>query len=803
MSVRVICRGEGANREIPMQKQQSMTQESLEYGLNLQDICTRIEKARKLTETLDAMIPEITACVNAERLSIFSYNGRQRELVTIVKSGDELPEIRIPVTPNSIVGYAVGRKRILRVRDAYNSSELMAIDPGLKFDGRWDARSGYATHQILVAPISYKTFTLGALQVLNRKDGRPFSDLEEQAVARLAGHLGIAFYNQKRIVRDRIEKYDYLLKQFLISRNDLHKAIINARKREEPVAEYLIRNAGISMEDLGQSFSAYYKVPFVSFKDGTPVDIDLFKNLKPSFLKHNQWVPMCVENGRVMVAIDDPNNLQRVDEIKTIFPDRQVGFCVALKSEILRYIDCCEKAIKIRESSLIDLVAKQEGKNGAATVENEEGATGSGDIPTLAEIDASEAQAAVEEILFEEGSEAARLVNDIIVSAYERGASDIHIEPRQDRKDTQVRFRVDGTCTEYKTIPRKHQLSVVSRIKIMADLDIAERRIPQDGKIKFKKYGGVDVELRVATVPTYGAGETVALRILANSKPMPLGRLGFSKHNYDNFLASISKPYGIVFVCGPTGSGKTTTLHSALGHINKPERKIWTAEDPIEITQAGLSQVQVKPKIGFDFAAALRAFLRADPDVIMVGEMRDRETAQIGIEASLTGHLVFSTLHTNSAPESITRLLNMGMEPFSFADAILSILAQRLAPTLCEACKQNFHPSEKQYHRLIREYGGEKLFQQNGLPAYKENLALYRTNGCEECNYTGYRGRMGIHELLMGTDAMKKLIEKQSLVEQIRNQAIKDGMTTLKQDGIDKIFQGKSDLHQIRRVCMA
>ncbi len=786
-----------------MSKHTAITQANLEHGLNLQDICTRIEKARDLSVALDALIPEIATCMNAKRLSIFSYNGRQRELVTVVKSGDELSEIRIPVTPNSIVGYAVGKKKILRVRDAYDSLELTTIDPGLKFDGRWDARSGYATHQIMVAPIAYKTFTLGALQVLNQKDGLPFSTREEQVAVQLARYLGIAFYNQKRISRDRVEKFDYLLKQFLVSRKDLQKAFINAKKKEEPIEEYLIRSFDIPMEELGKSLSAYYQVPFVSFKEGTPVDIELFRDLKPTFLKNNAWVPLSVEKGRIMVAIDDPNSLQRVDEIRSIFADRQIGFCVALKNGILRYIDYCEKAIKMREASRCNPAAKPAGKTVPAAGGPANGTTGTRDTPTLAEIDASEADTAVEEVLFQEGSEAAKLVNDIIVSAYERGSSDIHIEPQQDRKETRVRFRVDGSCAEYKTLPRKHQQAVVSRIKIMADLDIAERRLPQDGKIKFKKFGGVDVELRVATVPTYGAGETVAMRILANSKPMPLGKLGFSKRNYDNFAASISKPYGIVFVCGPTGSGKTTTLHSALGHINKPERKIWTAEDPIEITQAGLSQVQVKPKIGFNFAAALRAFLRADPDVIMVGEMRDRETAQIGIEASLTGHLVFSTLHTNSAPESITRLLNMGMEPFSFADAILSILAQRLSPTLCEACKQNFHPSEKQYRQLVKEYGGKEIFQKNSLPEYEKDLALYRANGCEECNYTGYRGRMGLHELLVGTDAMKKLIEKQSLVEQIRNQAIGDGMTTLKQDGIDKVFQGKSDLSQIRRVCMA
>jgi type II secretory ATPase GspE/PulE/Tfp pilus assembly ATPase PilB-like protein len=333
----------------------------------------------------------------------------------------------------------------------------------------------------------------------------------------------------------------------------------------------------------------------------------------------------------------------------------------------------------------------------------------------------------------------------------------------------------------------------------MADLDISERRKPQDGKIKFKKYTGKDLELRVATVPTQGGMEDVVMRILHSGEPIPLENMAFSDDNFKNFTGVITKPYGIIFVCGPTGSGKTTTLHSALRYINKIETKIWTAEDPVEITQKGLRQVQVQPKIGFDFATAMRAFLRADPDVIMVGEMRDKETTHIGIEASLTGHLVFSTLHTNSAPESITRLLDMGMDPFNFADAILCILAQRLVLTLCKTCKKPYHPLREEYEELVREYDREAFERSLRIP-YTDDLTLYKPDGCSECNNTGYRGRMGIHELLMGTDVMKKLIQSKAVMEDIRSQAIKDGMTTLKQDGIAKIFKGRCDLIQVRKV---
>ncbi len=401
----------------------------------------------------------------------------------------------------------------------------------------------------------------------------------------------------------------------------------------------------------------------------------------------------------------------------------------------------------------------------------------------------------------EEDSAVVKLVNKIILDAHHRGASDIHIEPYTGRQDTEVRIRVDGSCMVYQKIPWAFRSAVTSRLKIMADLDIAERRKPQDGKIAFKKFGGADIELRVATIPTAGGMEDIVLRILQAGEPIPLDRIGFSHRNFENFVSLVSQPYGLIFVCGPTGSGKTTTLHSALSYINKPDTKIWTAEDPVEITQRGLRQVQVHPKIGLDFAAAMRSFLRADPDVIMVGEMRDRETTSIGIEASLTGHLVLSTLHTNSAPESITRLLDMGMDPFNFADAILCILAQRLVRTLCRECKQSVPATEGAFGELVREYGARE-FEQNVHVPFSEDLRLGQARGCETCGNTGYAGRMGIHELLVGTDTMKRLIQGKAKMEEIRQQAISDGMTTLKQDGIEKILQGNTDLLQVRKVCI-
>ncbi|NOY62297.1 MAG: type II/IV secretion system protein [Gammaproteobacteria bacterium] len=409
-----------------------------------------------------------------------------------------------------------------------------------------------------------------------------------------------------------------------------------------------------------------------------------------------------------------------------------------------------------------------------------------------------------------------KLINKVIVDAHHQGASDIHIEPYKDGKKTIIRFRKDGTLIPYFELPGHYRNALVSRIKIMAGLDISERRKPQDGKIDYRKYGSLDIELRVATMPTVGRIEDIVIRVLSSGKPVPVNELDLSERNHDKIRKAIAKPYGLFLVCGPTGSGKTTTLHSILGDLNTDARKIWTVEDPVEITQEGLRQVQVNPRIGLTFAAAMRSFLRADPDVIMVGEMRDQETLAIGVEASLTGHLVLSTLHTNSAPDSIVRLLDMGMDPFNFADALLGILAQRLAKRLCLECREEHIASEDEIQALLREYRKEvKQCQNSQLSAeavmseWHSKFAdrdgrytLYKAVGCDTCDRTGYKGRIGIHEFLDATDVVKRCILEGQTVSELLAAGLEGDMRTLKQDGIEKVLQGYTDMVQVRIVCI-
>ena len=747
----------------------------VEYRGKLQDICNKIFAAKNLDEILIDLKDQITGLFESDRITVYVVDGKTRELVSRFKSGLEISEIRIPVAPTSLSGYSAAKQKLLNIKDVYDDKELAGIDPILKFDRSWDKKTGYRTKQVLVYPIIYKKFLLGAIQLINRKSGDVFTKLDEEAVAKLAEILGIALYNQKRMAtKKRPTKFDYILENHILTQKELDKAIVDARQRKEPIESILINDLKVGKTDILKSLGTFYRVPFVEYNDTMPIPGELLANLKVPFLKKNIWVPLKTEDDKIIIAIDNPHDLHKTDGIKALMAGKKLEFHVAFKEDILAFIKLFttdEKELESMDEILSELQDEE------SEIEEAESSVG------------------------EEDSAVVKLVNKIIIDSYNRNASDIHIEPYPGKVNTQVRIRCDGACTMYQTIPYQYRNAIVSRLKIMSDLDIAERRKPQDGKIKFKKFGGLDIELRVATVPTQGGLEDIVMRILAAGEPIPLENLGLTKPNFENFVSVITQPYGIIFVCGPTGSGKTTSLHSALGYINKTETKIWTAEDPVEITQKGLRQVQVKPKIGFDFAAAMRAFLRADPDVIMVGEMRDKETTSIGIEASLTGHLVFSTLHTNSAPESITRLLDMGMDPFNFADAILCILAQRLGRTLCKKCKEPFHPSEDEFNELIREYGTPEEFAKLNI-AYTDDLTINKPVGCAKCNNTGYSGRCGLHELLMGTDEMKNKIQNNVPMEELREQALKDGMTTLKQDGIQKIFGGMLDLLQVRKVCI-
>ena len=563
--------------------------------------------------------------------------------------------------------------------------------------------------------------------------------------------------------RRRLRLGEILVKEGIVSEAQIETALATQKQSEgKRLGEVLVDLRMVDEVTIVRTLANRLDLPFVDLNQ-IQVAEEALKELPSHVMRDHNVVPVAADNESITVAFGDPLSIDAVNAVRFSCQKRLVEV-VSAPTQIKRFVN---RSASISES-------KEEFAVFLQSLSSEAGQSGE----------------------LGENAAAVRLANKIILDAVRDRASDIHIEPNGEKNDLMIRFRVDGECREYRRIPAEYREQLVARLKIMARLNIAERRMPQDGKIRFK-LGEMEIELRVVTLPTAGENEDVVLRLLAGSGAQPLGKMNLSPDYLRSIQNLVTSPYGMVLAVGPTGSGKTTTLHAMLGKVNAVEKKVWTVEDPVEITQPGLRQMPVNPQIGLSFASAMRSFLRADPDVIMVGEMRDEETAHMAIEASLTGHLVFSTLHTNNAPETITRLIDMGMEPFSFSDALLAILAQRLARRLCDECKVEHEASDAEWKEFAG-YLGETALSRLAGPG---PLKLFRAEGCVECDNTGYRGRLALHELLVNNDEIREAIQKKATTAELRSLAEKNGMRTLLQDGVAKCLQGLTDLKQVLAVC--
>jgi type II secretory ATPase GspE/PulE/Tfp pilus assembly ATPase PilB-like protein len=773
---------------------QSLRIKSLENKLH-QETSLRHLQNRVHTADLDEIMMQVKEDVRrlleAERVTIYLKDPVKGDLVSRVKDGAEIKDIRIPISASSLAGFVAQSVTPLRLVNAYDPVELATIDIHLMFDKEWDKQTGFKTRQVLAVPVVKDGKLYGVMQALNSKKNEPFTDEQENLATEFAGALAIACSNKQRI-NIRASAYDMLIRTEVVAQDVFDRAQAAAQKDGVSVEHVLMTKHNIPITEIAKSFEAFYRTEFVPYKSDVLIPKDLLEGFALDYLKHHLAVPLCIENDKVVVLMTNPRNLTDKDELErrlSMNPTlkalniRGTTIKVSSREHILDYIDLFfglkvsekDKEKEVKKIEIDKLVQQIEAKNKEPQKEKVPGE------PEKAEDDAS----------------IIGLVNQIIVQAKDKGASDIHIEPYLEG-DVLVRFRIDGNCLDYAKLPGTWGRALVSRIKIMSNLDIAERRLPQDGKIRFRDFGPLDIELRVATLPTAGGTEDIVMRILAASKPIPIDDMGMLPENLSRFKKVLQIPYGIVLCVGPTGSGKTTTLHSALGSIKGPDVKIWTAEDPVEIMQPGLRQVQVSSKIGFTFERAIRAFLRADPDIIMIGEMRDAETAGAAVEASLTGHLVFSTLHTNSAAETVTRLLDLGLDPYAFGDSLLAILAQRLCRRLCKECKVPHANAKDEFDKLRKEYNDNARFDELGLTP--ENSKLMQNKGCAKCNDTGYKGRVGLHELLVQDDDTRLMVYRKAKSMEIRDEAIKKGMILLKQDGIRKILQGITDLKEVLSV---
>ncbi len=587
-----------------------------------------------------------------------------------------------------------------------------------------------------------------------------------------------------------------------ISQEQLDDALVRQRTdRTTPLGRILTQMGAVDERTVRDTLARKLGIPFVTLA-GFNFEAEAAACVPAALARKRLVVPLCFHEGALVVACEDPLDGVALDEVRFI-SQRRVIPVMASRDDLARSLAERYGRYGSGHRAAIEMPAETRNEyefHKSANVDIDQLASSLRTEDTTLAL-AQEGESEPETVLVQ-------LVNKMILDAWTDGVSDIHVETYPGKQNTKIRFRKDGTLVDYLEVPGSSSRALVSRIKIMSNLVISERRKPQDGRLVFRQFGPADIELRVATIPTANGLEDVVMRVLSASKPVPIDELGVSPASLGALKRLMERPYGLILVCGPTGSGKTTTLHSLLGHINVPGRKIWTAEDPIEITQAGLRQVQVHPKIGWTFATAMRSFLRADPDVIMVGEMRDAETARAAIEASLTGHLVLSTLHTNSAAESVVRLLDLGMDPFNFADSLLAILAQRLAKALCPECREPYRPDAQELEELATEYGeGLSLPAADTLARWRlaatsgEGLRLHRAKGCALCNQSGYRGRIGLHELLVMTPPLRHLVQTRGPVQELVRVAVQGGMRLLKQDGIEKVLAGRTDIGKVRAVC--
>src|SRR5213083_2398896 len=740
----------------------------LAFQKQLQAVTNKIHATNNIDEIMLEVSADICALFNADRLTIYSVGEDRQAIVSKVKTGlNSFKDLKLPIAEHSIAGYVALAKRTVNLKDVYDDGELRALNANLRFLQEVDKRTGYRTKQMLVAPIVEPGTSelIGVIQIINNKTGVPFGGLAEEGVHELAQTLAIAFKQRQKpqLVKT---KYDYLIADAVLSAGEFELASRQARKKAIDVEQVLTDEFQVKIPAIGAALSKFFSVPYEPYKPDRIKPTELLKNLKREYVEANQWLAIDDTREGLVVLCLDPERIRSSRIASNVFPKSRLLYKVTTRKEFRETINQFYGQETAMDSGNIDELLSD------LTDETPEVVEGGDEVSAAAD------------------NELVKMVNKVIIEAYNQGASDIHIEPYPGKGKTEIRFRKDGSLGPYIEVPASYRSALAARLKIMCDLDISEKRKPQDGKIKFKKFGPLDIELRVATIPTTGGVEDIVMRILAAGEPIPIDKLGLTTRNNDNLKNAVSKPYGLFFVCGPTGSGKTTTLHSVLKSLNTPDTKIWTAEDPVEITQKGLRQVQVNRKAGLDFAVVMKSFLRADPDVIMVGEMRDKETT------------------------------SMGMDPFNFADALLGILAQRLAKRVCGKCKQAYAPGADEMKHMLQEYCSELLntgpFKKDAKSAYenvyrdlarsyagdKGHFTLYRAKGCEACGNSGYKGRVGLHELLIASDTLKRLIQEHARVAEILAVSLEEGMRTLKMDGIEKVLQGITDMPQVRAVCI-
>ena len=752
---------------------------------NQEDSLNKLTQAIQSVKNPDELFLELKkpllAIFEAGDAVIFTVNSEHDKIYSRIDCNGITKEIQLAVDHSSIAGFVATESTPLNVKNVEDPDELMGHHQNLQFNDWWNKTIGIKIRSALTIPLLHSNTLMGVLQLVNKNNETGFSAIDENNAFIIAKNIALAFQNMEKFETLKPTKFSFLITNGFLTEDELTLISKKSQEAGSDVEDLLVKELYLRPLDVGKSLESFYYIPYTGFDESTlKPDLDGL-TMDSKTLRNQNWVPLKNDATGLVILINDPTNKKVIESIKQLFPQKTIDFRVGLKMDIQEYINEFYEADesanipetdKLPEDKTLELVIDEEYQAKAKAKDDKA-------VPP----DSNN-----------------KFFDEMLSIAIRQGVTDIHIEPGMEGKNLLIRLRKDSACRVFEEIPSSNQKEIINHIKKLAHLDTSVNQLPQNGKFNWSLEAN-KFELSVVIFPTIGNLEDAMIRVTQIGKPVPryipITQMEFSDPNLDKIMSRIHATRGMILVTGPEGTGKTTSQHAFLGHLNTPDKKIVTAELPVDIIQNGIRQIQINDEIGLNYAFALETFLLGNPDIIMIGEIKDTPTLKLCIEAAKE-RLIFSSLQAKSTMDAIRKMREMNIDSMQFANSFLLIMAQKLVPGLCDACKEDYHPSQEEFEMLEKFYG-DNNFSDLGFQ-YNDNLTLKKAVGCKQCIFTGYSGKIALQEVLERTPELNRLIAEKASMEDIHNQALKDGMITLNQDGIYKIMNGDCDFKKIQEA---